>query len=111
MPIIMFPILIIALIIAIVGLWFLGTRHASKPVGIFAMIIGAIGISVPLFALQSPQPYWRSMDEVNWIVQAPPSGYTMANNGMNITLATFLLSGSIIFGCGAIATAIGTRKG
>jgi hypothetical protein len=47
-------------------------------------IVGAIGIIVPLLIL-------------------------MGNSSANIQIAV-LISGAILFGCGSIATAIGTKK-
>ena len=82
------PILLIVLIGAAVGLWFLvrylASQDGAQGVGIFTMIVGAIGVIVPLLVL-------------------------MGNSSVNIQLAV-LISGAIIFGCGAIATAIGKEK-
>lgn len=84
----MWPILLIVLIGAGVGLGFLlrflASQNTAQGVGIFTMIVGAIGIIVPLFVL-------------------------VGNSSINIQLAV-LLSGSIIFGCGSIATAIGRKR-
>ena len=81
-------ILLVVLIGASIGLCFLVRflvlQNGAQGVGIFTMIVGAIGIIVPLFVL-------------------------MGNSSVNIQLAV-LLSGAIIFGCGAIATAIGKKK-
>ncbi len=52
--------------------------------GIFAMIIGAIGIVVPLLVLAG-------------------------DSSRDIQLA-ILISGAIVFGCGSIAVTIGTSK-
>jgi FtsH-binding integral membrane protein len=88
MHFVMWPILLIVLIGAGIGLWFLvrflASQNSAQGVGLFTMIVGAIGVIVPLFVL-------------------------MGNSSTNIQLAV-LLSGAIIFGCGAIATAIGKKK-
>jgi FtsH-binding integral membrane protein len=82
------PILLVVLMGAVVGLWFLirflASQDGSQGVGIFTMLVGAFGIIVPLLVL-------------------------MGNSSPNIQLAV-LISGAIIFGCGAIATAIGKKK-
>ena len=82
------PILLVLLIGGAVGLWFLIrfllSQNGAQGVGILAMIVGAIGIIIPLLVL-------------------------MGNSSMNIQLAV-LVSGAIIFGCGSIATAIGKKK-
>ncbi len=82
------PILLLVLVGAVVGLWFLvqflASHNSPQSVGIFTMVVGAIGIIVPLFVL-------------------------MGNSSPNIQLAV-LISGAIIFGCGSIATAIGKRN-
>jgi hypothetical protein len=84
----MWPIVLVVLIAAVVGLWFLvkflASHNGAHGVGIFTMVVGAIGIIVPLFVL-------------------------MGNSSQNVQLAV-LISGAIIFGCGAIATAIGKKK-
>ena len=73
---------------AVVGLWFLmkflTSHNGAQGVGIFTMVVGTIGIIVPLFVL-------------------------MGNSSQNIQLAV-LISGAIIFGCGSIATAIGKKN-
>jgi hypothetical protein len=63
---------------------FLASEKGAHGVGTFAMVVGAIGIIVPLLVL-------------------------MGNSSVNIQLAV-LISGAIIFGCGSIATAIGKKK-
>jgi hypothetical protein len=79
------PIVIAA---AVGGLWFLfrsfASRDGAQGIGLFTMVVGAIGIIVPLLVL-------------------------MGNSSANIQIAV-LISGAIIFGCGSIATAIGTKK-
>jgi hypothetical protein len=81
---VVWPILLVAIIGAVVGLWFLvksiASHDGAQGVGIFTMIVGAIGIIVPLLVL-------------------------IGNSSQNIQLAV-LISGAIIFGCGSIATAI-----
>ena len=78
-------IFVIVVIGAVIGLWFLirflASRNGAQGVGMFAMIVGAIGIIVSLFGLV---------------------GYASAD--------TVVLSGAIVFGCGAIAIAIGKKK-
>jgi hypothetical protein len=68
--------------------WFLfrsfASRDGAQGIGLFTMVVGAIGIIVPLLVL-------------------------MGNSSANIQIAV-LISGAIIFGCGSIATAIGTKK-
>ena len=82
------PIILFVLIGAAIGLWFLVrcvvSQNGAPGVGIFTMVAGAIGIIVPLFVL-------------------------VGNSSQNIQLA-ILVSGAIVFGCGAIATAIGSKK-
>jgi len=81
------PVLLV-LVGAVVGLRFLRkflpSWNGAQEVGIFTMIVGAIGIIVALFV-------------------------RMGNSSTNIQLAV-LISGAIIFGCGAIATTIGRMK-
>ena len=67
------------------GVKYLPSQDGAHGVGTFTMIVGAIAMIVPLFAL-------------------------MENSSVNIQLAV-LVSGAIIFGCGAIATAIGKKRG
>jgi len=62
----------------------LTSRRGPEGVGLFTMTIGAIGIVVPLFVL-------------------------MGDSSRDVQLAV-LISGAIVFGCGAIAVAIGKRK-
>ena len=62
----------------------LRTHKGPEAPGIFAMIIGAIGIVVPLLVLAG-------------------------DSSRDIQLA-ILISGAIVFGCGAIAAAIGGSK-
>lgn len=82
------PIFLIVLIGVVIGLWFLirflASQNGAQGVGVFTMIVGAIGVIVPLFVF-------------------------MGNSSRDIQLAV-LISGAIIFGCGSIATAIGKRK-
>jgi hypothetical protein len=79
------PILLAA---GVVGIWslvrFFASREGAQGVGVFTMVVGAIGIIVPLLVL-------------------------MGNSSANIQIAV-LVSGSIIFGCGSIATAIGKKN-
>ncbi len=65
----------------LVGYLSITLRISTFSVGLFTMIIGALGVIVPLLVL-------------------------MGNSTVNVQLAV-LIAGAIIFGCGAIATAIG----
>jgi hypothetical protein len=81
-------VLLVVLVGGAFGLWslfkFLASQKGAERVGIFTMMVGAIGIVIPLLVL-------------------------MGNSSHNIQIAV-LISGAIIFGCGAIATAIGKTK-
>lgn len=89
MHIAIWPILLIVLIGAIIGLWFfirsLASQNVAQRVGIGTMVIGAIGIAWHLMIL-------------------------ITNRHVPAQHAVFLLPGAIVFGCGAIATAIGQKK-
>jgi len=85
MNLLILPVVIAA---AVSGLWFLfrffASRDGVEGIGLFTMVVGAIGIIVPLLVL-------------------------MGNSSANTQIAV-LISGAIIFGCGSIATAISKKK-
>ena len=72
-------ILIAVAIVLLLIVRFLALPKDGRWVGIFTMVVGAIGIAMHLR-----------------VASAEPS--------------VFLLPGAIVFGCGAIATAVGTKK-
>lgn len=86
MPVPVWLILLVVLVGGATGLWFFvrffASRNGAQGVGIFAMVVGAIGIIIPLLVL-------------------------MGNSSQNVQLAV-LISGAIIFGCGSIAFGCGS---